>query len=381
MKRSIGVLLSFIMILVILPQITINAKAESGVDDFATRCYKVALQRDPDQVGFDFWKAKITNGELVGSTVVYEFIFSKEYEAQNREDKDFVNDLYTMFMGREADQDGYDYWCGQMSKGMTRKEVFAGFANSKEFYDLCYKYGITAGFYTNDYDIGRVNNINLFVERLYKTCLGRIGDKEGQAYWVEGMLKGELTGIACAANYIKSSEYEALELSNEQYVENLYIAFMGRQYDLGGKYNWLNYLNNKVKTRDQVFAGFANSQEFNQICASYGIECGFYVAADKARSYADIYQGTGHYDDWGHFVDDDGFNTYDKETFEQKDDYHIVTRNYGIDGDDTRIFLHDFSIIDEGWHTSYDGVHKREYIWTKMCACGKVEDAKILQYE
>ncbi|MCQ2544651.1 MAG: DUF4214 domain-containing protein, partial [Lachnospiraceae bacterium] len=289
------------MILVILPQITINAKAESGVDDFVTRCYKVALQRDPDQVGFDFWKAKITNGELVGSTVVYEFIFSKEYEAQNREDKDFVNDLYTMFMGREADQDGYDYWCGQMSKGMTRKEVFAGFANSKEFYDLCYKYGITAGFYTNDYDIGRVNNINLFVERLYKTCLGRIGDKEGQAYWVEGMLKGELTGIACAANYIKSSEYEALELSNEQYVENLYIAFMGRQYDLGGKYNWLNYLNNKVKTRDQVFAGFANSQEFNQICASYGIECGFYVAADKARSYADIYQGTGHYDDWGHF--------------------------------------------------------------------------------
>lgn len=278
MKRLMVLMLSLLMVMTIIPLTPLKVKAASGVDDFVTRCYQVAFQRTPDQGGFNFWKAKITNGELVGSTVVYEFIFSKEYEGQNRTDKEFVNDLYTMFMGRAADQGGYDYWCGQMDAGMTRKEVFAGFANSKEFYELCYKYGITSGFYTNDYEIGKVNNVNLFVERLYKICLGRLGDQGGQKYWVEGMLKGDLTGIACAKNYVQSTEYEAKKLDNEQYVENLYIAFMGRKADANGKNYWLNYLEENEKTRDQVFEGFANSPEFQSICADYGITAGSYKA-------------------------------------------------------------------------------------------------------
>lgn len=282
-KRGLGVLLAILMVIAILPSITINAKAASGVDNFVTRCYQVAFQRTPDTGGFNYWKAKITNGELVGSTVVYNFIFSPEYEAQNRTDKDFVNDLYTMFMGRAADQEGYDYWCGQIKAGMSRKDVFAGFANSKEFYELCVSYGITSGYYTNEYDLTKVNNVNLFVERLYKTCLGRIGDQGGQKYWVEGLLKGELTGIGCAANYIKSPEYEALGLNNEKYVENLYIGFMGRTYDKAGKANWLGHLTKKTKTRDQVFEGFANSPEFQGICAGYGIDCGSYTATDIAK--------------------------------------------------------------------------------------------------
>ena len=99
--------------------------AAAGVDDFVTRCYKVAFQRTPDKGGFDFWKNKILDSELVGSTVVYNFIFSKEYKEQKRTGKEFVNDLYTMFMGRKADKDGYNYWCGKISEGMSREDVFA----------------------------------------------------------------------------------------------------------------------------------------------------------------------------------------------------------------------------------------------------------------
>lgn len=268
------------MLLTIMPQFTIKAKAAGSVDDFVTRCYYVAFQRIPDPGGFEFWKEKITDGKLVGSTVVYEFIFSEEYTEQHRDDREFVNDLYTMFMGRPSDQAGYDFWCDRMAEGMTRKEVFAGFANSVEFYEICYDYGITAGYYSNDYDIGQVNNINLFVERLYKTCLGRLGDREGQNYWVEGMLTGKLSGIDCAANYIKSSEYETLGLSDEQYVENLYVAFMGRNSDEAGKNNWVGNLKNYSQNRDQVFEGFANSPEFKGICTGYGIVSGNYRATE-----------------------------------------------------------------------------------------------------
>lgn len=282
-KRLIGTVIALVMLLCVIPTMPLRAEAADGVDSFVTRCYKVSFGRTPDEGGFAFWKAKITDSELTGSSVVYNFIFSPEYEAQNRNDEEFVNDLYTMFMGRPADDDGYRFWCGKMKEGMSRKDVFAGFANSDEFYNLCYGYGITAGFYTNDYDFDKVNNVNLFVERLYKTCLNRIGDKGGQQFWVEGMLKGELTGIACASNYIKSKEYEDLKLSDEQYVENLYIAFMGRAFDKDGKAHWLNALTNKTLSRDQVFEGFANSEEFNGICADYGVVCGSYKAEDMMR--------------------------------------------------------------------------------------------------
>lgn len=285
--RLLNILLSLILIFSIIPSFSINTSASNGVDDFVKRCYKVALQREPDTQGFNYWKSQITNEKLVGCSVVYNFIFSKEYTSQNKTDKQFVNDLYTMFMGRKADKEGYNYWCGKMKEGMSRQDVFAGFANSDEFYKLCTNYGITAGYYTNDFDFDKVNNVNLFVARLYKVCLGRIGDQGGQKYWVEGLLKGELTGIACAANYIKSTEYVSLKLTNEAYIENLYIAFMGRTFDAAGKAYWYEPLNNRETSRDQVFEGFANSKEFREICESYGITPGSYTATDFTKSPKD----------------------------------------------------------------------------------------------
>ncbi len=285
--RLFSIVLSLLLFVSILPLNPIKSEAASGVDDFVKRCYKVALQREPDKQGFNFWKGKVTNKELVGSSVVYNFIFSDEYTNQHKSDKEFVNDLYTMFMGRAADKEGYKFWCDKLSKGASRQDVFAGFANSEEFYKLCCDYGITAGYFTNEYDFQQVNNVNLFVERLYIICLNRIGDKSGQQYWVDGMLKGDLTGISCAANYIKSPEYISLKLTNEKYVENLYLAFMGRSFDVPGKAYWFGPLNEGLTSRDQVFEGFANSPEFKKICEGYGINPGSYTATDFTKSPKD----------------------------------------------------------------------------------------------
>ena len=249
-------------------------------DDFVTRCYSLALGREPDEIGFNDWKGFLSEGKMVGSTVVYDFIFSPEYLVQNKTDEEFVNDLYTMFLGRPADQGGYDSWCELINQGWSREDVFAGFANSTEFNGLCSGYGISAGFYTNKYSLEQVNNINLFVERLYKTCLSRLGDQGGQKDWVEGMLNGTYTGVECAINFIKSDEYTNLGLSNEQYVENLYVGFMGRTFDEAGKTAWLELLRSGAMTRDQVLEGFANSVEFEEICANYGIERGSYTATN-----------------------------------------------------------------------------------------------------
>ena len=279
--RILSVILSLLMVISVISFPTLKPKAAAGtIDDFVERCYTVTLGRGSDPDGFADWKGQLTNGQAVGVHVAYGFLFSPEYTKKNKSPEDYVTDLYMLFMGREPDEAGFNDWVGQLKDGKSRVEVFAGFANSQEFYNICESYGITAGRFVVGYDRFQVNDVNLFVERLYKVCFNRIGDRGGQRDWVEKLIKKQITGSECARNFIQSKEYENLGLSDSDYVENLYIALMGRASDAPGKTDWLTKLANGM-TRDEVFAGFVNSVEFDGICKKYNIERGTYTATKK----------------------------------------------------------------------------------------------------
>ncbi len=279
--RLLSVVLSLLMVLSVISLPTLKPKAAAGtIDDFVERCYTVTLGRGSDPDGFADWKGQLTNGQAVGVHVAYGFLFSPEYTKKNKSPEDYVTDLYMLFMGREPDEAGFADWVGQLKDGKSRVEVFAGFANSQEFYNICESYGITAGRFVVGYDRYQVNDVNLFVERLYKVCFNRIGDRGGQRDWVEKLIGKQITGSECARNFIQSREYENLGLSDSDYVENLYIALMGRASDAPGKADWLTKLANGM-TRDEVFAGFVNSVEFDGICKKYNIERGTYTATKK----------------------------------------------------------------------------------------------------
>ena len=281
--RIISVLMSLLMVISVISFPSLKSKAAAGtIDDFVERCYTVTLGRGSDPDGFADWKGQLTNGKAVGVHVAYGFLFSSEYTKKNKSPEDYVTDLYMLFMGREPDEEGFADWVGQIKDGKSRVEVFAGFANSQEFYNICESYGITAGRFVAGYDRFQVNDVNLFVERLYKVCFNRLGDRGGQRDWVEKLLKKEITGSECARNFIQSKEYKDLGLSDEDYVENLYIALMGRASDAPGKADWLKKLDEGM-TRDQVFEGFVNSVEFDGICKTYGIDRGSYKATDVPK--------------------------------------------------------------------------------------------------
>ena len=279
----ISVVLSLLMVISVISFPTLNANADGSagtLDDFVERCYTVTLDRPSDVDGFNYWKGRVLNGEAVGIEVAYGFLFSPEYTKKNKDNDAYLKDLYMLFMGREPDPSGYNDWMGKLNSGVSRLEVFAGFANSTEFYNICDSYGITAGRYVMGYDRKTINNVNLYVERMYKICLGRIGDKDGQKNWVEKLIKKEISGSECARSFIFSKEYTNLGLSDAEFVENLYLAMFGRPSDADGKNNWLYGLKNGM-TRDEVFAGFANSVEFDNICKAYGIDRGTYTATNK----------------------------------------------------------------------------------------------------
>lgn len=282
-NKSLCFILSILMVFSVIMLPSFKSKAEVvTIDDFVERCYTVTLGRGSDADGFEYWKNQLLNGESVGENIAYGFLFSPEYLEKNKSPEDYVTDLYHLFMGREPDEDGYNYWLNQLEEGKSREEIFAGFANSREFYEICDSYGITAGWFVVGSDRNQVNNVNRFVERLYKICLGRRGDLGGQKNWVEKLIKKEITGSECARSFVQSPEYEKNGLSDDDYVENLYLCMMGRASDEAGKEYWIRAIRVEDRTRDQVFEGFANSEEFENICNTYNIEKGTYTATKRS---------------------------------------------------------------------------------------------------
>ncbi|MCL2080129.1 MAG: DUF4214 domain-containing protein [Oscillospiraceae bacterium] len=114
-----------------------------------------------------------------------------------------------------------------------------------------------------------------FVSRLYLYVLERTPDAAGQRNWVSGLVNGDTSGAAVAYGFFFSTEMKNRGLSDEDFVEHLYLALMGRVSDSSGKENWVNQLNLGV-SRETVFAGFVNSVEFDALCKAAGILRGVY---------------------------------------------------------------------------------------------------------
>ena len=112
--------------------------------------------------------------------------------------------------------------------------------------------------------------VDAFVTRFYRQCLNREPERTGLVDWVNALLNGTLYGADVANGFIFSQEFINRNTSNEDFVTILYRAFFGREPDTPGFNGWVNYLYNGA-TRQDVLNGFIYSQEFENLCTSYGI--------------------------------------------------------------------------------------------------------------
>ncbi|MCQ2533559.1 MAG: DUF4214 domain-containing protein [Clostridia bacterium] len=115
-----------------------------------------------------------------------------------------------------------------------------------------------------------------FVDRCYQIALGREADEAGFNSWVDKLNSGAQCGSQVGYGFIFSQEYTNKKTSDEQFVKDLYSMFFGREADEAGFKYWVGKLTNK-ESRESVFQGFANSTEFANLCAKYGIVSGYYV--------------------------------------------------------------------------------------------------------
>jgi len=108
------------------------------------------------------------------------------------------------------------------------------------------------------------------VLRLYRAYFGRIPGQEGFDYWVEKRNEG-LSLEDVAANFTQSSEFyiRYSELSDSEYIDQLYIKVLNRLPDRKGKQYWLNQFKNKKITRSSIVVYFSEGPEMQARLRTY----------------------------------------------------------------------------------------------------------------
>lgn len=79
--------------------------------------------------GIEYWAAQKVNGMSYGGMALH-FMDSKEFINKYGS---AINSLYQIFLGREADKTGYEFWSKAYENGASLKDVATQFIGSIEF--------------------------------------------------------------------------------------------------------------------------------------------------------------------------------------------------------------------------------------------------------
>ncbi|SFQ22175.1 Listeria/Bacterioides repeat-containing protein [Butyrivibrio proteoclasticus] len=240
---------------------------------FVTRMYQVALGREPDEDGLNNWVNQLRSGAKNGADIAQGFYLSPEMINKGLSNDDYVELAYTGIMGRGSDEGGKRDWVEALQCGVTYNAIVKGFVGSQEFISLCESYEIYPGEVQVTENRDKNVGITKFVSRLYTEVLGRGFDEAGLNDWT-GQInanpsKENILNIS-TNGFLHSQEFANRGLSNEDYVRVMYNTYLGRQPDEAGFNDWVSQLNNG-RSRDDIASGFANSQEFANILAQYGL--------------------------------------------------------------------------------------------------------------
>ena len=256
-------------------EVVTENKAEELITAFVTRCYQLILGRNPDPHGLETWYTNLNSGQKAAAEIIDSFVRSVEFKGKNYSNADAVEILYKTMLGRGSDPAGKAGWVAKLDAGQPLAAVINGFCGSNEFKAICASYGIRPGSVDVPEEVPTTpdEKIKAFVRRCYKIILGRGADEVGLNSWFNALKSRQRAASEIIDGFVRSVEFMGKGYTNEEAVEILYKAMLGRGSDPKGKANWVAKLN-AGQPLAVVINGFCGSQEFTGLCASYGIEPG-----------------------------------------------------------------------------------------------------------
>ncbi|MHB1346092.1 MAG: DUF4214 domain-containing protein [Candidatus Humimicrobiaceae bacterium] len=108
-------------------------------EGFVKMLYDSILGRVSDMDGEAYWTEQLNSGVFTGSQLVEHFIFSDELGAkvEAMSNEEFITFLYSSFLSRTPDTDGFSSWVAYMNSGVSKLDTLRTFMNNQEWFDIC----------------------------------------------------------------------------------------------------------------------------------------------------------------------------------------------------------------------------------------------------
>lgn len=246
---------------------------ENPVQSFVFSFYAGLLGIEPDEQLVSEWSDQLSSRQKAVSDYAIEIVTSKEFQELNLSDYDYVQRIFQACLGRAFSDGEAEVYQNLLNEGFSRFKVLESVIKSSEFKIVCESYGIECGQYRSDDLLDCNVLVTRFVNRLYSVALNRVADNGGRRNWVSALVNGSADASGTAWGFLNSAEYKSLGRSDDEYIEDLYRLFLGRESDAVGKEDWVEFAASGV-SRKYLARGFADSQEFSNLCATYHIAKG-----------------------------------------------------------------------------------------------------------
>ncbi len=223
------------------------------------RLYDATFKRAPEPQGLEGWLGQLSNGLTLKDMASF-FAASPEFSSTfgSLTNQQFVEQLYVFALGRSGEPAGVQGWVDSLNAGTSRGDVLLGFSESQE-HQILTAGQLAKGLWIADKDA-------LVAARMYDSALGRLPDS-GIIGWVNALKTG-LTVEGMAAAFIQTTEFTTRfgGLTDRQFVEQLYQFTLDRTGEPDGVQGWVNFIA-AGGTRAQVLAAFSESVEHVSLTA------------------------------------------------------------------------------------------------------------------
>ncbi len=239
---------------------------------YVQRLYRILLEREASPSEIDTHAYGIARGNVSTADVVLAFIGSEEYVNKKYSDNTYVQKLFQALLQRDAAASEVEYWTTRVHNGVSWVHVLRQIIASGEYQRICAYSNLPQGSITVTENRDKNYEATAYVTRCYREFLGREPEVEGLNTWT-GSLANGASGAEIVANMVMSNEFNRKGYNDSQVVKTIYKGMLGRTVDADGMSYWTDILEQGVSYA-YVVNGFANSNEFKKMCASYGITAG-----------------------------------------------------------------------------------------------------------
>jgi hypothetical protein len=216
--------------------------------------YEGLLGRSPDVLGLEYQADRLEHGVSVRD-LAQQFLLSPEGQARAGalNSTAFVQQLYQSTLHRDGTTSELSFYASQLDNGTARVDIALNFVFSPEHLRSLQSV-FDNGLFVPDAQASDV-------ARLYYTMLARAPDAAGLQYWTDKLDHGgSLFDLASGFLSAPENQTKYGNMSNNSYVDALYVNALGRHAEDAGIQYWTDLMDHGV-SRANLAVSLSSSAE------------------------------------------------------------------------------------------------------------------------